>query len=112
MTSNQSNLIATRLSGALVIALFCALPIPSGAQTQSAGESAKSSQPQKTFANPEQAANLLIAAADQFDVPSLLQMFGPAGADFVASSDPVEDKKNAIAFAAKAHEKNTVQIDP
>lgn len=113
MTSSQSNLIAKRLLGALVLVLFCALASPSDEQTQPAGESAKSSQPaQKAFANPEQAANSLIAASDQFDVPLLLQMFGPAGADFVASSDPVEDKKNAIAFAAKAHEKNSVQIDP
>jgi hypothetical protein len=83
------------------------------AQTQSKSESAKSSQPsQKAFANPEQAVDALIEATDQFDVPSLLQMFGPGGEDFVASADPVADKQISVAFAAKAHEKKSVEIDP
>jgi len=114
MTSNQSSLIAQWfLLSALVIAISCVLPGPSHAQTQSKGESAKSSPSARTaFASPELAANALIQAADQFDVPSLMQMFGPAGADFVASADPVEDKKVSIAFAAKAHEKHSVKSDP
>jgi Protein of unknown function (DUF2950) len=45
-------------------------------------------------------------------VPSLMQIFGPTGGDFVASADPVEDKKIANAFAAKAHEKNPVETEP
>ena len=97
----------------LVFALFCALPSRSKAQTQSETEPVKSAQPsQRSFANPEQAANVLIEAANQFDVPSLMQIFGPTGGDFVASADPVEDKKIANAFAAKAHEKNSVETEP
>src|SRR5207249_1118656 len=88
------------------------LPGGSLAQGLSKGESAKSSQPpQKTFADPEQAADVLIEAASQFDVPALMQVFGPAGTDFVASADPVADKKVSLAFAAKAHEKKSVEID-
>jgi hypothetical protein len=114
MISSQSKLIANRLFlSALLIALSCALSSPSDAQTQSNSQPAKSSQPARTaFANPEQAADALIEAADQFNVPSLLQMFGPGGEDFVASADPVTDKKVSIAFAAKAHEKKSVELDP
>ncbi len=114
MTSNQSSLIAQWfLLSALVIAISCALPGRSHGQTQSKSESAKSSPSARTaFASPEQAANALIQAADQFDVPSLMQMFGPAGSDLVASADPVEDKKISIAFAAKAREKHFVKSDP
>ena len=113
MTSKQSSAIAKKLFlGLLVVTLYCAVSLRSHAQTQSTIDSTKPSSSQKAFADPQQAARALITAADQFDVPSLLQMFGPAGADFVASADPVEDKKNASAFAAKAHEKNTVQTDP
>ena len=114
MTSNQSNSIAKIVClSVLVIAISCALPPLSQAQAQSKSESAKSSSAaQQNFDSPEQAANSLIAAADQFDVPSLMQIFGPAGTDFVASADPVEDKKIAIAFAAKAHEKESVEVDP
>jgi len=114
MTSNQSSLIAQWfLLSALIIAISCALPGRSYGQTQSKSESAKSSPSARTpFDSPEQAANALIQAADQFDVPALMQMFGPAGSDLVASADPVEDKKISIAFAAKAHEKNSVKSDP
>jgi hypothetical protein len=114
MTSNQSKPIAQLLFvSAMMVALSCTLSDRSLAQTPSKSESANSSQPtQKAFENPEQAADLLIAAANQFDVPSLLQIFGPAGADFVASADPVEDKKGCLAFAAEAHEKKSVEIDP
>jgi hypothetical protein len=114
MKSNQSNPIASRIFlSVLVVALSCALSAGSQEQTQSKSESAKSSQPsQQAFGNPEQAADALIEATDQFDVPSLLQMFGPGGEDFVASADPVADKKVSVAFAAKAHEKKSVEIDP
>jgi hypothetical protein len=113
MTSNQSNPIAKVVCLAvLLIALSCALLARSQAPAQSKSESAKSSQPaQEAFDSPEQAANSLIEAAGQFDVPSLMRMFGPAGANFVASADPIEDKKIAIAFAAKAREKNSVEVD-
>jgi hypothetical protein len=114
MTSKQSNSIAKIVcQSVLLIAILCALPSRSQAQAQSNGESAKSSPTaQQGFDSPERAANSLIAAADQFDVPTLMQIFGPAGADFVASANPVEDKKIAIAFAAQAHEKNSVEVDP
>ncbi len=96
----------------LLIALPCILPGRAQGQAQSKNEPAKSSPTaQQGFDSPEQAANSLIAAAGQFDVPSLMHIFGPAGTDFVASADPVEDKKIAIAFAAKAHEKNSVGVD-
>jgi hypothetical protein len=42
----------------------------------------------------------------------LLQILGPDGKDIVVSADPVRDKNNAAAFAARAHEKNLVTMDP
>jgi hypothetical protein len=112
--SNRSNPVAKiACLSVLVIAISCALPASSQAQAQSKSESAKSSPTaQQGFDSPEQAANSLIAAADQFDVPSLMQIFGPSGSDFVASANPVEDRKIALAFAAKAHEKKSVEVDP
>jgi Protein of unknown function (DUF2950) len=114
MTFKQSDFIAKIVcQGMLLIALPCVLPICSQAQAQSKSESAESSPAaQEAFDNPTQAANALIEAASQFDVPSLMLIFGPAGRDFVASANPVEDKRTAIAFAAKAQEKNSVDVDP
>jgi hypothetical protein len=45
-------------------------------------------------------------------VPALLGIFGPEGKDFVSSADPVQDKNIVEGFAAKAHKKNAVSLDP
>ena len=67
--------------------------------------------PQKTYATPEEAGEALIAAADRFDVTALKQILGPDGVDLVVTEDAVQDKNNAAAFAAQAHEKHAVQKD-
>jgi len=66
----------------------------------------------RAFSTPEQAAEALIGAAGTYDVPALLEIFGPDGKDFVASADPIRDKSLAADFASKAREKNVVTIDP
>ncbi len=66
---------------------------------------------QLSFATPQQAASALIEAAGKFDVPALLGIFGPAAKDLVSSSDPIEDKNYALAFADAARKSNSVVID-
>jgi hypothetical protein len=72
----------------------------------------KNATPQKSFSTPQEAAQELITAAGNYDVPALLQIFGPDGEDFISSADPVRDKNNSLAFAAEARQKNSVVIDP
>ncbi|HVO98386.1 MAG TPA: DUF2950 domain-containing protein [Bryobacteraceae bacterium] len=67
---------------------------------------------QASFATPKQAAEAFIQAADGFDVPALMKILGPHGEDLVSSEDLVGDKNRATAFAAKAHEKTAVLVDP
>lgn len=67
---------------------------------------------QKSFATPKEASEALINAAEKFDVPALKEILGPDGEDLVSSEDPVQDKNNAASFAARAREKNEVDIDP
>jgi hypothetical protein len=64
------------------------------------------------FNTPQQAAEVLIKASENYDVSALLAIFGPDGKDFVSSSDPVRDKSIAASFAAKAREKHLVTADP
>ena len=64
----------------------------------------------KAFDTPQQAADALIKAAGDYDVPELLAILGPDGDDVVASDDPVQDKNNAQAFAKEAAAKNSVQL--
>jgi hypothetical protein len=91
----------TRLACALF--LFCALDVASGAVRQSE---------QKGFDTPELAVEELIKAAESFDIPTLTSILGPGSEDLVASEDPVQDKSRAAAFAAKAKEKNSTEVDP
>jgi len=67
---------------------------------------------QQSFATPQIAAEALISAASSDDVPSLLQIFGPTGKDFISSADPVRDKSMAAGFADKAREKHVIVFDP
>ena len=70
------------------------------------------SQPQqKQFNTPKEAADSLVQAAEAFDVAALTEILGPDSADIVSSEDPVADKNRAIAFAAKAKEKNNIGMD-
>ncbi len=86
----------------LLASLTCA-----GAQSQQS-----TSAGQRSFATPKNAAEALINAAGDYNVPDLLQIFGPDGKDFVSSPDPVRDKNNALAFAKDAREKNSVVMNP
>jgi hypothetical protein len=95
-------LLAVLLSGVLAVPLY-AQPTENAA--------APSAPAQKAFSTPQQAAEALIQAAASYDVPALLEIFGPGGKDFISSADPVHDKSIATAFAAKAHEKNLVTVD-
>ena len=65
----------------------------------------------KGFATPQQAADVLIAAAEKFDVAALAQIFGPGGEDIVFSGEFAQDRQHAADFVAEAHEKKSVSVD-
>jgi hypothetical protein len=66
----------------------------------------------KSFNTPQDAAAALIAAAEKFDVPELTAIFGSGGASVVLTGEGPQDKQRAEAFAAEAHEKQTVSFAP
>ena len=92
----------------ILVVVCCALPTLALPQSQSA-KPASATVP-KAFDTPQQAADALIKAAGDYDVPELLAILGPDGRDVVASDDPVQDKNNAQAFAKEAAAKNSVAI--
>jgi Protein of unknown function (DUF2950) len=95
-----------------MLAIACILTAFSYAASPSDQKAPETQQPiQKAFDTPQQAADALIGASDPYDVPALQQILGPHGEDLVASEDPVTDKNIAAAFAKKAREKHTVNID-
>ena len=109
--NTRSNLIAHFRWAAL---LACFLPTLMYAQSNAAqaSKTQQSAAPQQSFGSPQQAADALIKAAEDYNVPALMSIFGPDAKDIVSSADPVHDKSNIEAFAAKARLKNTVAIDP
>jgi Protein of unknown function (DUF2950) len=66
---------------------------------------------QKQFDTPKQAADALIQVAANFDVAAAKEILGPDGEDIISSEDPVMDRNRATAFANKAKEKTSVEID-
>src|SRR6058998_340689 len=82
------------------------------APEQKQESTAAASQPaQKQFDTPKQAADALVQVASNFDVAAAKGILGPEGEDIVSSEDPVMDKNRAQAFAAKAKEKTSVEVD-
>lgn len=115
MKTKLNNSFATRI---LLAACAVALSFVVGsvgyvkAQPKAATKGTTSSIKQTKFASSKEAADALIKAAAEFDVPTLQAILGPHGADMVATADPAQDKQRATTFAAKAAEKTTVTPDP
>jgi hypothetical protein len=53
----------------------------------------------------------MMLAVKSDDVAALLEIFGPAGKDFVSTGDDVQDKNSRATFAALAQEKMNVETD-
>src|SRR5438128_10625830 len=107
MTSSKFFVIVYAiLNCAFLLLVTQAAPEPKQESTAAA------SQPQqKQFDTPKQAADALIQVAANFDVAAAKEILGPDSDDIVASEDPVMDKNRAQAFAAKAKEKSSIEID-
>jgi Protein of unknown function (DUF2950) len=94
------------------IAISCLLSLAVQAAPPAKTDAPATSQPkQKEFDTPKQAADALIQVAANFDVAAAKEILGPDSEDIVSSEDPVMDKNRALAFAAKAKEKSSIQID-
>jgi hypothetical protein len=103
------NLRTGRIASASLPAVFSLLAVLSHAAPQS---KPTTDQPaQKSYSTPEKAAQDLIQAAENYDATALVQILGPDSKDLVTSEAPAEDKQRAAAFAALAHEKNSVTVD-
>lgn len=66
---------------------------------------------QKEFNSAREAADALIAVASSLDVNAAKEILGPDSDDIVSSEDPVADKNRATAFAERAKEKTSVEVD-
>src|SRR5450432_2385765 len=110
MSSKSRNFVTgSTLLGAFGLAV---LSVGATLPAQTASNPTSSHSAQSGFASPQEAATALIKAAADFDLPELKTILGPEGEELVSTADPVRDKNQATAFAARAQEKNSVAIDP
>ncbi len=98
------------------VAWVCLLALaPSPAQQPAAKRTTIPAAPPPTtarlFDSPQQAADALVEAAEQFDTAALTQIFGPDGNDIVFSGEVAQDRKHAADFAAQARQKISVSVD-
>jgi hypothetical protein len=101
--------------GAFALACLCASVLSSGQESISKKDPAVAvarAAGGRRFDTPQQAAAVLIAAAEKFDVPELFQIFGPGGEDIVFSGEYAQDRQHAASFVAEAREKNSISVDP
>jgi len=97
------------------ICVFVAAAGVTAAAQQPARRHSSASEPAPliaTFETSAAAADALVAAARDFDVPVFERMFGPEFRRTIASGEPAQDRERAREFAAKAAEKTNVSVDP
>jgi hypothetical protein len=64
---------------------------------------------QKTFASPEEAVQLLVAALKADDTKALAEIFGPGGEEIAYSGDPVVDNADRERFITAYKQKNRLE---
>jgi len=65
----------------------------------------------RTFSSPQQAADALVKAAEDYDETALAEIFGPEGRDIVFTGEVVQDRQHALKFANAAREKMSIATD-
>jgi len=102
------------ISGAVVWGCLCAslLSVAQQPPTKKAPTAVAAPGGARSFDTPQQAADVLINAAEKFDQVALIEIFGPGGEDIVFSGEYAQDREHAASFVSEAHEKKTVSVDP
>jgi DUF2950 family protein len=98
--------------GAATTSFFLLLSLFLAAQDTALSKAPSAYAGARSFDSPEQATSVLIEAAEKFDVPTLIGIFGPHYDDIVLTGEYPQDRQRAADFVAEAHEKRSVSLDP
>jgi hypothetical protein len=107
-TMNDSKILL--IATAILIGGFLA-PVGQAADPKPDASAAPAQAKGKEFASAKEAVDALVQAAASFDQAALKEILGPDSDEIVSSDDPVQDKNRAAAFAEKAKEKSSIDID-
>ena len=95
-----------------VLTFLCLLLLLSVVSRTNAQSLAASSARPRAFATADEAADALIAAAEQFNEAELKEILGPDSYDITHTGEPARDREVAAKFAAQARAKKNVALDP
>jgi Protein of unknown function (DUF2950) len=98
-------------AAAVSSALAAAQGTPPAASAPAAATAPASAKPEG-FATPELAADAIVDAAARFDVAAITRILGRGQQDVVLSGESARDRERAAAFAAQAHEKHEISLNP
>lgn len=101
---NLKKFCGARLPEFIAAAILMVACIPDHSLAQQPG--------QKTFPSPEEAANALVAAAQNNDEKAMLEILGPDGKQIVSSGDAVEDAESHANFAKRYQEMHRFVTEP
>jgi len=107
--------LSRKLGAAVTWACLCLPPIVAAQRSATPSSNATGavvSASPRGFDTPQQAADALVDAAEKFDQPALIKIFGRDGDQIVFTGEPAQDRQHAADFAAEAREKKTVSVDP
>lgn len=110
-TISRNRTILGAVAGVCLAAAIL-LPAQQSASTKARRTAAAKSAGAELFDTPQQAADALVKAAEEFDETRIEEIFGPGGDDIVLSGEFAQDRKLAADFADKAREKTTVSMNP
>jgi Protein of unknown function (DUF2950) len=96
----------------IIVSLFLFAAVFLVAQQSKINKTAATTEGVQSFKDPQEAAAALIDAADKFNVPALIRIFGPQNEELVMTGEYPLDRQRAADFAAQAHEKNSVSLEP
>jgi hypothetical protein len=113
MTSSKLFMVVTTIINCVVLIAAVGAAEKKQASSAAATPSTQEAQAgqQKQFDSADQAADALIQVAATSDLAGAKEILGPESEDLINSEDPVMDKNRALAFANKAKEKKSVEID-
>jgi hypothetical protein len=101
-----------QIATAIICVYFVAATLLTAQQSRTKPVSMALTTGPRGFETPQQALDALVEAAEKFDEPSFIQIFGPEGKDIVFSGEFAQDRANATDFAAQARERKSVSVDP
>ena len=102
LKGRRSGLYGPVKIGALAMLLFACLAVDSTAQQKG----------QKTFSSPEEASKAFVAAVQNNDEKTLLEILGPDATQIVSSGDPIEDAEGRANFVRKYEEMHRLFKEP